>query len=500
MSDHFISQERAEADLLDCAAFLAERIKSSDGHAEAMNTIVPMYLKKDDVDLAAELANAIDDPFSRDKLLIAVAVKCAEIDDEDYALQLADAIEDHGLQAQSFERIGLILAGKGKNERAAEVAGLMGHPDFVYAGIAVNKSSLGNDAGAEEVVETIDFPTARVHALQQIGAAQIEKGETEKGIATIEEAVATAGEIEHDEEQIRVLCELGNVFLDAKAKDKAIETFDMARAQAEMLDNQHRESFLVTCAMGFLNAGSTDLADRTLDLVTDKTHMSSAMLGFARDHWGKEEKEDAIDALEEAYAILKSQRENETRDSRSRNALFSKIATQFAGFGRSERGTEIALEIVDPDNQMNALAQISQILTIQKDDEQARETVNLIAEDSNRLFALIAIADGKKKLEEPDDAIRVLDEAVTLAETVPQFSARSEVLNEIADRYVSLGQPEKARSASIENLAVIAKIRDESNRAVAIANLATIYATGKIDLTEAEKTVIQGFARQVEFS
>ncbi len=498
MSDHFISRERAEGDLLDCAAFIGERIRSSDGHAEAMNRIVPMYLAKGDVDLAAELSNAVDDPYSRDKLLIAVSVKCAEMDDEEYALQLADAIEDHGLQSQAFERIGLILAGKGKSERAAEVGDMMGHADFVYAGIAVSKAALGDDAGANATIENIDFPTARVSALQQIGQAQIDSGKTEQGIATLQEAVATAGEIEHDEEQIRVLCELGNVFLDAKAKDKAIETFDIAKSLAETLDNQHRDAFLVTCAVGFLNAGSTELADRTLDLVTDKTHMASALLGFSRNLWGKEEKDDAVDALEEAYAILKSQRENETRDSRSRNALFTTIATQFAGFGKTERATEIALENIDPDQQMNALTQIAQILTVQKEDELARDTVNLISENSNRLFALIAVADGKRKLDQHEAAIALLDEAATLAETVAQFSARSEVLNEIADRYASLAQPEKVRSTSIENLSVVSQIRDESSRAVALANLAAVYSTTGIEPEEGEKMEMQRFARQME--
>src|SRR5687767_2693417 len=108
MSDFFISRDQAEGDLLACAAFVAERIKSSEGHGDAMNSIIPRYLAKGDVDLAAELANAVDDPFSRDKLLIVVAEKCAELDDEEYGLQLADAIEDHALQAQALERVGLV--------------------------------------------------------------------------------------------------------------------------------------------------------------------------------------------------------------------------------------------------------------------------------------------------------------------------------------------------------------------------------------------------------
>ena len=64
MPEHFISRNKAEGDLLSAAAFLAENIKSADGHAEAMKAIVPLYLAKGDVDLAAELANKVGEPFS----------------------------------------------------------------------------------------------------------------------------------------------------------------------------------------------------------------------------------------------------------------------------------------------------------------------------------------------------------------------------------------------------------------------------------------------------
>src|SRR3954463_10768168 len=131
MSDYFISYEDAESDLLSCAAFLAERIKSSDGHAEAMRSIIPRYLAKNDVDLSAELANAVDDPFSRDKLLTMVAERCAELEDYEYALQLVEAIDDHGMQAQGYERVAVAMANRGEIQKAAEVADTLGHPDFV---------------------------------------------------------------------------------------------------------------------------------------------------------------------------------------------------------------------------------------------------------------------------------------------------------------------------------------------------------------------------------
>lgn len=487
MADYFISRERASNDLLDCAAFLAERIKSSDGHAEAMNAVIPRYLAKGNVDLAAELANAVGEPFSRDKLLIAVAEKCAAIDDDEYALQLADAIEDAGMKDQALERVALIDAAKGETAKAAAIAETIAHPDFIYAAIAVNQSANGDHSSAAATLERIQFFAARVASLQQIAAKQLENGEPDKALASANQAVAAANEIEHDEEKIRALCDIGTLYIDAKHNNKAVETFDSARGFAEALDNTHRDFFLVNCALGFLYAGNSELADSTLDLVTDKTQMSSALLGFARDHWKKEEREDAIDALDEAYEILRSQRDTETRDSRSRNNLLASIAAQFAGFGKTDRAVEIALENQDPEEQMAALSQIAQILTVQREDELARQTVNLIAEDANRLSVLVAISDAKDNLGERPASLALLEEAATLAETVPQLAARSSVLNEIATRFAAYGHPEKARDIGIENLTVIAAIRDESSQAVALAGIADVFTRADLELGETEK-------------
>ena len=194
MPEHFISFDQAESDLLSCAAFLAERIKSSDGHATAMQTIVPRYLAKGNVDLAAELANAVEDPFSRDKLLTDIAEKCAELDDDEYAMQLAEAIEDHGMQAQAFERVALVMTGKGNIKSASEVADAMAHPDFVYAGIAIQQAANGDETGANATLQQIEFATARAGALQQIAAKQIERKESENALNSLELAIAATSE------------------------------------------------------------------------------------------------------------------------------------------------------------------------------------------------------------------------------------------------------------------------------------------------------------------
>lgn len=490
MSDLFISIEQAETDLLSCAAFMAERIKSSDGHAEAMKAILPRYLAAGKVDLAAELANAVDDPFSRDRLLTLVAEKCAELDDEEYALQLADAIDDLGLQAQALERVALALAAKGHLDKATQIAAGLDHPDFVLAGVAVRQAADGDMTGSGETLDSIAFASARVSALQQIASAQLES-EDDSGAATaaatLDRAAEDAGEIDQDEEKIRALCEIANLFMTAKRKDRAIETFETARSLAEVLDNVHRDYFLATCALGFMQAGSNELSDRTLDLITDKTHMASALLGIAREQWRGGEKETAIETLDEAHEIVRSQRDIETRDSRSRNALLGSIAAQFAGFGNTDKAVEVAEENQDIDEQLGALSQIAQILTAQREDELARGVIESISDEATRLFALVGMADSKERLGEPDAAMAVLDEAAADAGTVPQFAARSSLMNELAIRFRGHGRTEKAREVSLANLTLIQQIKDESSSAVSLANLCDVYTGPEMELGETER-------------
>lgn len=479
MADLFISRERAETDLLDAAAFLAERIKSADGHGEAMRSVIPLYLEKGDVDLAAELANQIDEPYARDRMLIAVAEKCAGVDDDEYAIQLADAVEEQALRAQGLENIALIKTAAGQTEKARDVAAMMEHPDFVLAAIAAKQQ----DSSA---LDEIAFAAARVSGALQIANQLIEKGDASKAIGVLDQAVVSANDIEHDEEKIRYLCEVGNAFIEAKRVDKAIETLDTARGFAEVLENTHRDTFLVNCALGFLHAGSEELADRTLDLVTDKTQMASALLGFSRHAWNAGDTDDAIEALDEGYEILRSQRDIETRDSRARNRLMASIAAQFAGYGKNEKAIEAAGENQDPEEEMSALTQVAQILTIRKQDELARQTLEMIPEDANRLFAMISMSDAKEKGEDRDSALTLLDEAATYADSVPQLASRSNALIELASRYSAYERAERSREILLEALDVLAEIKDESSQAASLAAVAETYSEIGLDPGDAE--------------
>jgi len=498
MAEHLISIAEAQEDLLSCAAYLAEDIKSADGHSQALKEILPFYLAKENVDLAAEFANSIDDPFMRDRLLTLVAEKCAAIDDDEYAFQLVEAIEDLGTQAQARERIALQKSGKSEFEKAFEIAETLEHPDNVFAAIAVNASEDGKAETASEAIAEIEFPYTKVVTLQTIAAQKIEKKQNKEAVELLESALETAEDIDFTEEKIRALADIASHFTDAGRKDRAIETLDKAKQIAEKLDNIHRDAFLSNIAYGFFRAGTVDLADRTLDLVADKTQLSSTLVGFAKEYWTNGEKDDAVETLEESYAVLKSQHEKETRDSRAKFGLFGTISALFASYGKAERAIEIAHEIPDENEQISVLAQIAQIFTLNGEDAFALQAVQGIAEDSKRLSAFIGISDAQNRLEKREEAIDTLHQAANLAETVPQLASRSSAFNELAKRFAEYGETERAREITHENLETIAQIRDESSQAVTLANLSEIYETNNFELTDAEKEILQAIIRKAE--
>ena len=491
MAENFISIEEAENNLLSCATFLSEDIKSAEGYAEAMKAIIPHYLERGDVDTAAGLADTVDDPFVRDRLLMSVAEKCAAIDDDEYAFQLAEAIEDFGMQEAAREAIAVQKAAKTDFEKALEIADSLSHNSNAYALIAAHFASQNHETEAEQIIEKIDFPISKAGALQNIALINFNKGDDAKAAEMLEKAAMAANEIEHNEEKIRALLEIGNHFSEIKRNDRAIEILDKAKSNAEKLDNVHRDSFLGNIAFGFLKAGSLELADRTLDLVSDKTQISNSLAAFSQTFWEKGEKEEALEALEESYAILKSQTEKETRDSRARFQLFATIAVLFAKFEKPERALEIAQENENENEQQSAFSQIAQVFVLQGKEDLARQAIRSIREDAQKLFALIGLSDAEDKQKEREKAIGLLNEAAQLAETVPQFTLRASVYLELAKRFQKFGETEKVKEIIKENLEIIEQIRDQSSRAVSLANLSDFYAQNGIKTGEEEREILK---------
>jgi len=476
MSSKFISRDDAESDLLAAATFIGERIHTADGQAESMSAVVPLYLSRGDVDLAAELANTVDDPFTRDKLIASVAQKCVEINDNEYALQLVDAIEDDGMRLLALERFGMAKAASGDLDLARDIASQMAQPDFVEAAIASAEAENGSVEDAKTAVGAVEFPSARVQAFQQIAAKWIEQKRMDEAISLLEASLEAADEIEHREEQVRAVCEMGNLFITAERRDLAVKTFQKAHDFAAKIESSHKDFYLGSSALGLLQSGSNDLAEKALGEITDKTQLAGTLLAFARHLSNTGQADDALNDIEEAFEILEGQQEKETRDSRARNSIWTAIAVQFAGFGHADRGIEIAKKNIDDREAAKAIGEIAQILATTGDIEKARETALLQEEAYDQAETLISIVDTLTLKGENANVAETLREAEEKTGTVPQISAKADLLIEIAKRRKDLGEAGIAAATAEKAIAAIVEIRDESRRVTSLANLSSAVA------------------------
>ena len=306
----------------------------------------------------------------------------------------------------------------------------------------------------------------------------------------LDRAAEAANDIEFHEEQLRALIDIGSHYLEAKNNGRAVEIFDQAKASAETLDSIQKDSFLGDIALGFLQAGSLELADRSLDLVNDNVQISSTLVGYAREFWWRSERTEAVESLEEAYSILKSQRDRDIRDTPARVKLWTAIAVEFAQLEKPERAFEIAQEIPEENAHTSALAQIAQISIARREDEWAKQAVNAINDDSQKTLALLGVSDAASRAGKTDEAVALLNEAAAFAETIDRLGVRSAAFDELARRYHAFGDREKMREMFYENLSTIIEIRSDSDQAVALAKMAEFYEANKLDLTAVEREMM----------
>ncbi len=410
-------------------------------------------------------------------------------------MQLAEAIEDIGQRSQTIEKIAIQKGIKGETEKALAFADRIAHPEYIYADLSLRFAAASDDAGSNEMLDRIEYPAASVSALQAIAQLEINSGEMEKAAASLEAAAEEAAAIEHDEERIRALCEIGSLFTLAGKPAAAVKCFETAAEQSDELTT-HRDFFIANAALGMMQAGDADAPDGALEMLRDKTQAASCLVGFSKEYRRRGELTDAMEELEEAYAIFRSQKDSEVRDSKAKFAVHRLIAVEFAESGSLERAVEIAREIAEPGERTAALSQVAQVVQRSGDDERAREIVTAIDEDPDRLYALLGMSDLKNQSGEKDAAVELLDEALTLAETIPNLGPRSGVLIEIAGRFYRYGQREKAQAAATENLENIFAMANAGSQAAALANLSPLYGTGGLELGGTETEILLSIIRR----
>ncbi|MDQ4122799.1 MAG: hypothetical protein M3209_15280 [Acidobacteriota bacterium] len=490
----FIEIERAESNPFDCAAFVAERIGSADGHAEAISAISSRLAAKGELDLAAQLADQIQDPHTRDIALTEIAARCAEFSDDEYGVQLSEAIEEYGFQQQALSNIAIKQAERGAFEEALQTADSLDDPFVTLGEVALRFARRGEWQQAEEIISRIDFPTVRVQILNELALIKINQSEDASEI--LSESLAETEQIEFVEERIQLLLEIAARRIQAGQRDEAFSILENVRQLSDDLEGRFRDQILTQISGLYAHAGNFEQAEKMLPPIADKQQTALAHAAIALEHQAAGDTEKGVQSLEEAYAVLKSQPDREIRDSRARFNLMATIAVRLAQFGKPERAIEIALENPIDEMRNSALGQIAAVCAAGSKDELAAQAVNSIGDLAPRAAALVLVSDGEIKNGDAEKSLQTLAEAHSLVEEVEQLPARVTVLNDIAVRCVERGERERAREVLRENLEIIRIILDETQQAISLANTAEIYEKFNLELTDAETGILRMIVRK----
>jgi len=224
--------------------------------------------------------------------------------------------------------------------------------------------------------------------------------------------------------------------------------------------------------------------------------MAHALVGFSKMYLEDGDGEEAIETVEEAFGIIRSEGEREIRDSKARYQVFGQIAIQFAAVGKFERAMEIAQQNPDPVLVRNALVNIAQVCVLRNEDELARQALAALDSESERVWGLLSASDAKNSVDRKEEAAALLDEASEQLDTVPQLIIRAEIGTEIAKRYQFYGQSEKSRSAASQCLATIQEILGGGNRAIALCELSDLYEKHGFEESAEDKQVLENIIRQ----
>ncbi len=483
--------EEASNSLLSTAVYEAELIGGRDERTAALVNLIPFFLQRKDVDSAAELADSIEETFVRDRELGVVAARCIEINDEEYAFQLVEAIEDPNSRNTALERIAIEYAKEGKLDDARKVIDELEYPSEALTEISFQEAKAGDIEKAYQTVSSIGYPKVEIDALERISTLFTTPEDKDFAVGSLLKAVGRVSELELPEQEIDALVSLGTLFSNVDDKANAIQALSDARQKAEELDSVSKDHYLSKVSLAFMQVGSVDLADLSLDGVVDQVKIATCLAGFARTYLNEGEQEDAVDALVEAIAVLKSQPEREIRDSNERMEAFRSIAITFGLSGDYGRANEVLDDLHDPRMNMETRVQLILMEADSADSGDIETLIRSLNDDEFELGAYLSLSDHYAAKGETDASLNALDEAKEIVLTQDSPVLRLSVLPKIISSYGILGKGEIERPLGSQAIEMVREIKGIGTRSEMLAELFRAFEVCAYSLTESDKSELQ---------
>jgi hypothetical protein len=406
---------------------------------------------------------------------------------------------------QLFATIATEQAKLGQFDRAIAITNRIGYttlppqeccvPVRTISEIAIVQAYLaaGQVDSARQFAEGIQFDLSRDQALIPIVAYLAEQGQFNEAIALSQRSQSYG-----DQARYAIL----------KSYINADRFTDAVTFTASVTDPNEKTALLTTLARWAWRSGKVDLADQITSQIPELNSKVQLWVEVALAYANRGMQERAISILSQAYELTKTRSEPQAfaqwSDYFAQIGAFDRalslangftgyeqaharvmIAQRYANAGRYAEAIALTRQVPDgilqpfgdmPDLKVEALQRIVQQAVQAGQYDQAIQAVNELP-DRHQVQALRAIAQQYRLINQPQTALTLLDQALAAArrvDTIALFYDRNtsftvsnaELLTEIAQDYLTLDQPDRAKSVLDEALASAQTFKAENQNSV----------------------------------
>lgn len=490
-----IEKDDAAADILACAAYLAEHQTRRGEQAECLMKIARIYAQRDDVDTAALLADVIADPHSRDLMLTEITAQCALIGDDEYAWQLVEAIESKDFQNEARQRIAVAQAARGDFNAADETSRKVDDSSALFADITIRLAK-SNAEDAENRLSQIALPIFRAQVLYEIAAAEMRRGDKERAESLLERAAEETRGAQYVEDVVQMLLNIAHLAEQLGAENLSKNCLKQTRAKAADLDPNFREQFLTQIAVGFATVGDFITAENIVHSIGDlhQKSVAAGLIAVEQKTFGKDA--EAIEWLEESFQILQSQKPHQIRSTPARTAWHVDLAKNFARCGAFERAFEITALIADIGARDSACREIAVEAVRYGREELAQQAIDAITSAETKLLALVGKAFAENDINEKDKSLNTLHEAEILIDEVKTLGGRLSVLSALTEAFLRFQKPKIAEELWRESLHLLESVNDTRIKSQTLAELAQTQTAAGIALNDEDRTLLAHLAKK----
>jgi tetratricopeptide (TPR) repeat protein len=492
MAEHVIDVERAEQELLACAARVAEAIDGQEDYAEVIGQIAVQFARQDEFELGVQLADSIGDPYLRDQVLADIAVVSAAAGDRQYAVELIDSLDDYSFQTLAKARIAVSAIEKDDLAMALEFANQLDDPSGTLADIAIRLAKKDRFEEGVEVAESAEFAGARAWAFTEFANRYLELERKEDAVEMLDRALDAAEELDLTEDKVTLWQDIIGPLYGAGQDERAASLLDESAAAVPGIESETvRDQLNVRIIEGYAMMGRYDRAEELTETLEEPLSAVSAMTKVAglidleADEGVGKQKAHAL--LDEAWRLLNETTVWEERNYLAKGALAGAIATAYFNLSESDLALEIASKIETPVNQAESLFNLAIRFYFREDIPSAFRAIDLIAGEYPRLIRWM---DLRANLIEnhPDEAAQALQRAEATAAGIEFPGQKAEAYARIA---MATDDAERKRELLNQVVRIASEIKQPRPQAVALMHAAQLHSAAEVQPTTAEKELLR---------